>query len=453
LDELTRLMNRIGPRKAFETLTQLLPDAAVFSVDENREIISWSSGAERMLGFSAEEAIGKLCLSSIRCRACTLGCGISRNGSVRDFPLELYRADDRWVATRKFAQGFFDDRGHFIGGIEVLFAQDGQPAKSKDFAAGFRPPIDAENFHGLVSRDPEMRRVFQSVRNVGETDSTVLIEGESGSGKELVARAIHNESRRHLGPFVAVNCAALSPGLIESELFGHVKGAFTGSHRDRKGVFERAHTGTLFLDEVGELPLDVQSKLLRVIEERVVTPVGSSEERGVDLRMVAATHRDIASRVGSGQFRADLMYRLRVVPIVLPPLRARDGDIELLLRHFLSHFNDQGPRRIETIEPSALEALTRHHWPGNLRELRNVVEHAFAIGRGETLSIHDLPAELGREVSRNGPCIGRGSAESSNERNQIAEALRLEPGSLTAAAQRLGISRSTLWRKRRRYGL
>jgi transcriptional regulator with PAS, ATPase and Fis domain len=314
-------------------------------------------------------------------------------------------------------------------------------------------PADAEAFHGLVSRDAVMKRAFQTIRNVAETDATVLVRGESGSGKELVARAIHVESHRAKGPFVAVNCAALTPGLLESELFGHVRGAFTGAVKDRTGLFEQAEGGTLFLDEVAELPLETQSKLLRVLEERVVTRVGASKERPVDVRIIAATHRALRAEVDAGRFREDLMYRLRVVPIFLPPLRDRPGDVEVLLRTFLRRFNETGPRRVETVAPDAMRALLDHDWPGNVRELRNVVEYAFAVGRGEELLLAELPPELTEARTLSGADEPLGVLDAEAEARRLREALQLEGGRVGAAARRLGMSRATFWRKRRKHGL
>jgi transcriptional regulator with PAS, ATPase and Fis domain len=307
----------------------------------------------------------------------------------------------------------------------------------------------------MVSRDAAMWRAFQTMQNVAETDATVLVRGESGTGKELAARAIHLESHRGSGPFVTVNCAALTPGLVESELFGHVRGAFTGAVKDRKGLFAQAEGGTLFLDEVAELPLEMQSKLLRVLEERRVTPVGGSRSVPVDVRVIAATHRALRREVEKGRFREDLMYRLRVVPVFLPPLRERRGDVELLLRHWLAKFNETGPRHVSTIEPEAMRALLDHEWPGNVRELRNVIEYAFAVGRGEALALEDLPPEFSEaNTTRATSSLSATSPErDSSEKERIREALQLSAGRIGEAAERLGMSRATFWRKRRKHDL
>jgi transcriptional regulator with PAS, ATPase and Fis domain len=447
-DPLDALLKTIGPEVAFRTLSELLPDAAVFVVDGERNIVHWSDGAQKLLGFTREEALGRLCLSSIRCRTCTIGCGIAKHGTIAGFPLDLYRADERWVPTKKYARGFFDAEGEFIGGIEVLIPTGPPRLEEGALTASVLLPEDAVEFHGLVSRDAAMLRAFQTIRNVAETDATVLVRGESGTGKELAARALHQESHRAQGPFVAVNCAALTPGLLESELFGHVRGAFTGAVKDRKGLFEQADGGTLFLDEVAELPLEMQSKLLRVLEERCVTPVGASQERVVDVRMIAATHRALRAEVEAGRFREDLLYRLRVVPLFLPPLRERRGDVDVLLRFFLRQFNAAGPRHVETVAPEAMRALLNHGWPGNVRELRNVVEYAFAVGRGEALLLQELPPEF-----RDEGAVAAVDADARGERERIREALALEGGKVSAAAKRLGMSRATFWRRRQKHGL
>jgi two-component system, NtrC family, response regulator AtoC len=448
-DPLDSFLELIGPEDAFRSLVEMFPDAAIFVVDGERTIIHWSDGAQKLLGFTREEAMGRLCLSSIRCRTCTIGCGIAKYGSVSDVPLELYRADERWVPTKKFAKGFFNEAGEFVGGIEVLIPTGEPQVEEGGLLETVLLPPDAKEFHGLVSRDVAMLRAFDTITNVAETDATVLVRGESGSGKELAARAIHLESARASGPFVAVNCGALTPGLLESELFGHIRGAFTGAVKDRKGLFEQADGGTLFLDEVAEIPLEMQSKLLRVLEERRLTPVGASKDIGVDVRVIAATHRALRAEVDAGRFREDLMYRLRVVPVFLPPLRDRRGDVEVLLRFFLRQFNKTGRRHVETIAPEPMRALLNHSWPGNVRELRNVVEYAFAVGRGSELLLEELPPEFAEESGTADIVVD----EDQSERELIREALQLEVGRVSAAAKRLGMSRATFWRKRQKYGL
>jgi transcriptional regulator with PAS, ATPase and Fis domain len=303
-------------------------------------------------------------------------------------------------------------------------------------------------FHGMWTQDRQTKEVFRVIERVAADDDTVLIRGESGTGKELVASAIHALSSRRKGPFRAINCAALPANLLESELFGHARGAFTGAHRDVLGHIQLAHKGTLFLDEVAELPLDVQAKLLRVLETHTVLPVGGREPIAVDVRIVSATHRALRREASEGRFRADLLYRLRVIPIFLPPLRSRPGDVALLCEKLLVEMNAGRRRQIERVAPPALEILDRHSWPGNVRELRNVLAYAFAIGDGPLLLPSDLPPELVSGEAE-APAVATGAAE----RARIETALRRSGGNRERAAAELGISRVTLWRRMRELGL
>jgi transcriptional regulator with PAS, ATPase and Fis domain len=308
---------------------------------------------------------------------------------------------------------------------------------------------NAQNFHGILSRCPAMHDVFQIIQTAAQTEATVLVRGESGSGKELVARAIHELSARHDAPFLAVNCAALSSNLLESELFGHVRGAFTGAIKDHHGLFQRAHGGTLFLDEIAELPLELQAKLLRVIQERNYVPVGGVISMPVNIRLVAATHRSLRAEVKLGRFREDLMYRLRVVPIFLPPLRERREDSSLLIWHFIKQHNTANGRKIEKIDPDAMRLLLDYSWHGNIRELHNVVEYTFAVGRGSVLKSTELPPEF-----RETPVVSAVKLphNEENEKSAIERALN-ETKNVNAAAQMLNMSRATFWRKRKHYDL
>jgi len=315
----------------------------------------------------------------------------------------------------------------------------------------------AVEFHGMLTQDAAMKEVFRIVTRVAEGDYTVLVRGETGSGKELVAHAIHALSARKDGPFRAINCAAVPGNLLESELFGHVRGAFTGAVRDVAGHVQLANKGTLFLDEVAELPLELQAKILRVIETRSVVPVGGREPVPVDVRFVSATHRALRKEVEAGRFRADLMYRLRVIPVFLPPLRARRGDVSLLAERLLAEMNGKGRRTIEQIAPSAMEALEAHDWPGNVRELRNVMAYAYAIGEGAVLLPSDLPPEvLGALEARDEGADEAFAAQTSgltDEAQRITAVLARADGSRERAAKILGMSRVTLWRRMKELGL
>jgi len=308
----------------------------------------------------------------------------------------------------------------------------------------------------MVGHSKEMRDVFDAVRRVAPTEATVLVTGETGTGKELVARAVHDLSPRAAGPFIPVNCASLAEGVLESELFGHVRGAFTGATTDRIGLFAAAKGGTIFLDEVGDVSPTLQQRLLRVLQEREVTPVGSTRPVPVDVRVVAATHRRLAEEVARGTFREDLYYRLNVFHVHLPPLRERRGDVPLMVEEALSRLREGEARSTLTFSPLAMRLLRAHDWPGNVRELFSVVESASIRSGGPRIEAQHLPASIRDRLSHAEP--GRaeeryraGSPE--REREEILAALTQARGSRSEAAEILGMSRTTLWRRMKHFGL
>ena len=328
----------------------------------------------------------------------------------------------------------------------------------------FEDEIRSEmNFAQIVGKSASLRRVLKQVETVAPTDSTVLIYGDTGTGKELIARAIHDLSPRRSKPFVKLNCAAIPTGLLESELFGHEKGAFTGAIAQRIGRFEVANGGTIFLDEIGEVPLELQTKLLRVLQEREFERLGSSRTLRTDARLIAATNRDLEAMVSEQKFRSDLFFRLNVFPVHVPPLRERQGDIPLLVRHFTQQFSRRMNRVIETIPSTAMDALSRYHWPGNIRELQNVIERAVIISTGPVLSVDvtDLkfpkagpPAEKpASPKSTNGALHG---VLEEAERQQILKALKQSNWVVAGpngAAAHLGMKRSTLQLRMHKLGI
>ena len=309
-------------------------------------------------------------------------------------------------------------------------------------------------FENIIGTSPAMQEVFETIRQAAPTRATVLIQGASGTGKELVARALHQCSPRRDGPFVPVHCAALAPTLLESELFGHEKGAFTGAVERRRGRFELADGGTLFLDEIGEIDPALQVKILRVLEERKFERVGGTETIHVDVRLVAATNRDLRARVAEGAFREDLFYRLHVVNLTLPPLRERTGDVVLLAQHYLKTLAAENGKKPPAISPEAMDVLQAYAWPGNVRELRNVIERLVVLGAGSRLTVADLPAAV-RDGGAGGLALASraGRVLRDAERQLIADALRRHQNNRTQAAQDLGISRRTLHRKLNEFGL
>jgi transcriptional regulator with PAS, ATPase and Fis domain len=430
-DWLTQFDNKLFLTK----LLDLFSATNIYIVDKDQQVIYWSQGMETLTGLRYDAVIGKTCLPIY-------------NISSADAKQQIQLPNTE-TSVNKTVQVLYDKDGVFAGGLGLL-----QPYSelSNEPLATAKLEHGSQNFHGILSRSPAMQDVFHLIANAAETAVTVLVRGESGTGKELVAKAIHDLSVRKNEPFLAINCAALSSNLLESELFGHVRGAFTGAIKDHNGLFQRAHGGTLFLDEVAELPLELQAKLLRVIQERNYIPVGGDRSVSVDVRIIAATHRSLREEVKNGHFREDLMYRLRVVPIFLPPLRERREDIGLLIWHFIRQHNAANVRKIEKIEPHAMRTLLDHPWLGNVRELQNVVEYAFAVGRGTTLRLSELPPEF-REPRRIEQPTKNLPASTQQEATAIRQALEQSNGKVTIAAQLLGMSRATFWRKRKLYSL
>ena len=310
--------------------------------------------------------------------------------------------------------------------------------------------LQGDGFEGMLGSSPAVRTVFESIRKVATTDAPVLILGESGTGKEMAARAIHQRSPRKNGPFVAINCSAIPETLLESELFGHEKGSFTGAHAQRKGRIETAMGGTLFLDEIGEIPLPLQVKLLRFLQEQCIERVGGRQEIQIDARVVAATNADLRKGMAGGTFREDLFYRLSVVQIVLPPLRDRENDIRLLAQFFLQRFAAQINKSGLTFDAEALRALNRHAWPGNIRELENCVKRAVIMAEGKRLTAQDLELAAANSAAA---FTTLKDARENVEREMVQQALRKNSGKITAAANELGISRPTLYELMEKLGI
>lgn len=439
-EKLSYWLSQFDGATVFSKMLELCDCAGIYVVDKEQQVLHWSHGAEKLSGLQCDHVIGKACLQEF---------AITDAGENKEQLIKLTRADGHKIEVKKFVQVLRDKTGAFAGGIGLLFSC----SEESNTLFPIAPDEAKQSFHGILSRSPAMQAVFQIIQNAAETEATVLVRGESGSGKELVARAIHDLSARRNAPFLAINCAALSSSLLDSELFGHVRGAFTGAIKDHGGLFQRAHGGTLFLDEIAELPLELQAKLLRVIQERNYIPVGGDRSIDVDVRIVAATHRSLREEVKMGRFREDLMYRLRVVPVFIPPLRERREDISLLLWHFIRQHNAASFRKIEKIDPQAMRVLLDYPWPGNIRELHNVVEYAFAVGRGTVLRLSELPPEFREPQGINQQTRQNLPLSAEQESAAIRQALEQCNGMITPAAQLLGMSRATFWRKRKFYGV
>jgi transcriptional regulator with PAS, ATPase and Fis domain len=433
---------RPGPVRAGDPIAAAIEETsgAALVLDDELRVVVATPAAEELLGFRVPlgaSAPRLLCGEGLdRPIAEALAAGRAAQAVV---PRPTHDDPGRMVRVRATPVGHAGQRAGWL-----LFLEQATGAAAEG----------AVRFQGMWTQHDSMKRLFRVLERVAAVDASVLVRGETGAGKELVAHALHALSPRHAGPFRVINCAALPPNLLESELFGHVRGAFTGAVKDTPGHVQMAHGGTLFLDEVGELPLELQAKLLRVLEERTVLPVGGRTPIPVDVRLVSATHRSLRQAVEEGCFRADLMFRLRVIPVLLPPLRARRGDVKLLAETFLEEHNARGRRRVDHIAPATQRILDTYAWPGNVRELRNVMEYAFVIGDGPVLSPGDLPVELSDPGSADLGTAPRPVSEDVRpEARRILAALERSAGSRERAAQILGISRITLWRRMKDLGL
>ncbi len=377
-------------------------------------------------------------------------------------PIVLMSAHaDVATALQAVSEGAFDYIAKPFRADEVLFRLERaleQQALSAEVGR-LKEVLGAElDLGGIVARSDPMQRVFRTLRKVADYKTTVLLTGESGTGKELVAKALHFNSVRRERPFIPVNCGAIPENLLESELFGHARGAFTGADRARKGLFEEADGGTLFLDEIGELPLTLQVKLLRVLQEGEIRRVGESQSTGIDVRVVAATVRDLRAEVGAGRFREDLFYRLNVLPIHLPPLREREGDVPLLVDHFVARFNERLGTQVQGLEASAAKALVQYPWPGNVRELENAIERAMVLADGDRLTAEDLPQRIRESTDRIRTTLASDELSIKKttrivEEELIRRALTRTGGNRTRAAELLEISHRALLYKIKEYAV
>jgi PAS domain S-box-containing protein len=416
----------------------------VFTVDLDWRITSFNRAAERITGSRRDKAVGRPCCEVFRANICESNCALRRTLNtgkpVVNATAYIINVAGHRVPIRISTALLEDSNGKVVGGVETF--QDLTQLEELWKQLGSR-----YTFEDIVARSPSMRDLFDILPQIAQSDSTVLIEGASGTGKELFARAIHNLSPRKKKRFVAVNCAALPDTLLESELFGHKAGAFTDARRDKPGRFAVADGGTIFLDEIGDISSAMQSRLLRVLQERCIEPLGGIEPVKVNVRVVAATNKDLAKLVRTGRFRADLFYRIRVIRLKLPSLRRRREDIPLLVEHLLAKFNRLQGKDVAGVSNEVLARLMEHDYPGNVRELENIIEQAFVLCRGGMIELRHLPPELRPRGSHAAGEVGAPTTLKSMERLLITEALRRHHGNRKRAAQSLGIDASTLYRK------
>jgi PAS domain S-box-containing protein len=418
-------------------------------VDTEGNILFFNRAAEEITGYSKEDVIGRQCimLDTDTCVVPTESgkqkkCSLFETGRVTKRKCQIRAKDGRIVYLLKNAVVLKDCDGKIIGAVEAMTDITSLYIKEMELEE-LRQELQGEyGFVGLIGTSPAMHRLFEQIRNAALSEAPVIICGESGTGKELVAEAIHKLSRRSNGPFIKVNCAALNEYLLESELFGHVKGAFTGAMKDRQGRFEAAGSGSIFLDEIGDMPASMQAKLLRVLQEKEIERVGDHKSIRVDVRVITATNKDLCGLLDSGQFREDLIYRINVNPIHTPPLRERKDDIPILISHFIKKVAFVNQKNIQRISPDAMEAIKAYDWPGNVRQLINAIEYAAITSRNDTIEIDDLPEYLFQQTEQE---EYHKRADYKNRKNLIS-VLSKHKWNRSLAAKHLGISRVTLWK-------
>jgi two-component system response regulator HydG len=438
----------------------------VFTMDANGLISSWNPAMERISGYSAAEALGKTCqlLQCSRCfgKNCPADirkCRILEQGISEIKECQVRHKDGHDVDVIKNAAVVRDDQGAILGVVETITDLTELVRARKRAQEAFLRLGELHRMDKIIGKSKSMQTVYTAISAAAASEATVLIQGDSGTGKELVAGAIHYNGDRRDGPFVIVNCSSLAETLLESELFGHVRGAFTGASRDRAGRFEEASGGTIFLDEIGEVSPFIQVKLLRVLQEREIERVGDSRKRKLDIRVVTATHQDLYANVRQGLFREDLYYRLKVFPIYLPSLRQRREDIPLLADYFIQLMNQKTGKRISGLSSLALQRFMDYSWPGNVRELENAIEHAFVLCQRELIDLSDLPIEIRQpDYATVYPSLaasttpGRGSRPKLSK-EALIELLKACDWNKAEAGRRAGLSRTAIWKYMTKWGI
>ncbi len=421
-----------------------------FTIDEEWNVTSFNNSAVKITGYKKNEAIGKKCWEIFNSPLCRNGCHMEKTMNkgkpTIGNELEIVNKNGKKVPIRVNSAILTNNKNEKIGAVETFI----DISEIKNLSAHLNEVFKYEN---IVGKNKEIKQIISVLESVAQTDSSVLVTGESGTGKELAARAIHLNSSRRTGPFIAVNCSAFVESLIESELFGHEKGAFTGAIKTKIGRFELAQGGTLFLDEIGDLSTAVQTKMLRVLETREFERVGGNKSIKIDSRIIAATNKNLSEEISDGRFREDLFYRINVINIHLPPLRERMDDVPLLANHFIESFNEKFNKNIKQFSSTAYDLMMEYNWPGNIRELENAIEHCFVLCNGETIQVECLPKRLREPGKINIVPNNSGSQNSfmEAEKQLIVSVLEKNKWNRTKAAEELSIDPSTLWRKMKKY--
>ncbi len=430
-------------------------------IDPDGHVVYVNRTFEKMMGYSSEEVLGRSC-EIFQCDRCYSDradgmnkyCALFKEENVTSSVCRFRNKDGNHLHLLKNASVIRDKKGKIIGGVETFIDLTRVPEKEKMISRLRQQLQYHDGFEGIVGNSELMRKVFDLARSAALSDAPLFIYGESGTGKEIIAEAIHKNSQRKDGPFIKINCAALNENLLESELFGHVKGAFTGADYNRVGRFEAAKGGSVLLDEIGDLPLATQTKLLRVLQEKEIERVGDHRPVKIDVRIIAANHKDLHQLIEKGLFREDLYYSIGVIPIELPPLRARQSDIILLVEYFIQKIRERTQRPIEGITKGALDLLLQYSWPGNIRELINVIEYAFVLCPEGMIEPEHLPAHQRQETLKPSAFNGHGPGDYMDTRKQkLIVALEKTGGNQSKAAEVLGVSRVTVWKWIKKYGI
>ena len=445
--------------KYWKTVVDTIQDG-VMIVDKVGTIVSANKAFEKITGYKQAEIIGESC-TTLNCNTCEAArekrgdhwCVLFRTGAVKMSKCAIQKADGNYINVLKNASLLHDTHGKVIGAVETLTDISELLKKDTQIEAFRRELSSRDGFYGILGESGLMQQVFDLITNAARSDAPVIIYGESGTGKELVAAAIHNAGSRRRKPYLKVNCAALNESLLESELFGHVKGAFTGAFQNRQGRFEAAQGGDIFLDEIGDLPFSTQVKLLRVLEEKVIERVGDNRPVHIDVRIISGTNRNLKKLVESGLFREDLFYRINVIPIVIPPLRERRSDIPLLAESFFRRIRLKNEKKIDAISNPAMEALMNFSWPGNVRELKSALEYGFVTCNGSVIEPQHLPPDV--FLNHKADPIDEKISPNSDEiqKTRLIDALEQTGGNQTKAARILGVSRITVWNRMKKYGI
>ena len=443
--------------KYWKTIVDTLQDGLMV-LDPAGNILAVNPAAERLTGYSADELIGNNC-KTLNCTGCDVygrgpgkdWCSLFVSGQVRGKKCLIADKTRRAVHVVKNASVLRDADGHLLGAVET-FTDISEIVRQRQEIDSLRKSCHLEDgHHGLLGESQPMQYLLELVENVAQTEAPVLVHGQSGTGKELVARAIHEESPRNIKPFIKVNCAALNENLLESELFGHEKGAYTGADRMRIGRFEAAHEGTIFLDEIGDIPLSTQVKLLRVLEEKEIERVGDHKPISVDVRIISATNKDLDELISQGLFREDLFFRINVFPLRCPSLAERLEDIPVIVQNFIEQHAIKGGKEILGLTPDAMEVLSVYSWPGNVRELRNAIEYATVLCPGGWIGKEHLPPKINMGIKTPSSNNKSSPTSSQEEREKLVHTLRRFGGNQSETARTLGVSRVTIWKRIKKY--